>query len=285
MADDKALTIPVRTELVTKEVIDQAYEFYQGLAIQALEGMRFKNAEEKEAEVARTILQLVESTDTINDNVRQRAINVIARYCLYHYTPEGWGTLTDMIRDAAPSLSPSALCEFMAINETIIPYCETHDIELEMPPDRLGYLREAASALRQVIQGPLPNGEKTGVIQTELNWLFNEAPSRDGPDGVRDRYRKWRGLPAQGIMGTHNDTTVVVLMATSATAAALRQKIGRLATWDLPVSLTIREGTGTMVPSKLNNGQFIQDHVTVISLSHTIVIDGETGEVIEGNGS
>lgn len=275
-----ALIVPVRATLVTKEVVDQAYDFYRGLADQALQEMAFHSPEEREAEVARTILQLVESTDAVIDSVRQRAIDIIARFRLYHYAPEGWEDLRSMIRNACPGLSPSQLCEHLAIADTIAPYCENHGIELEMPPRKLGYLREAASALRNVIKSPLPNGEKAEVLQAELDWLFNEAPSRDGPGGVRDRYRNWRGVPAQGIMVERDGMTTIVLQATPTTAAALRQKVGRLANWNLPGTLTIREGAGTMVPSKLDNGQFVQDRGTVITLSHTVIIDGETGEVV-----
>ena len=272
-----ALAVPVNAALITKETVDQAYEFYRDLAIDALEGATFKGTDEKDAEIAYVILQLVESTDAINDNVRQRAIGVIARYQLYHHTPEGWDTLTEMIRDAAPSLSPSQLCEHLAIAEVLAPYCESHDIELKMPPERLGYLREAASGLRNVIQGPLPNGEKAEMVQGELEWLFTKAATRRE---VRDRYRDYRGVPAQGISGEQDGMITIVIRATPTTAAALRQKAGRLVTWDMPGTLTARAESGARVPSKINDNEFVQDHITVITLHRTIVIDGETGAIL-----
>lgn len=273
-----ALAIPVNAALITKETIDQAYDFYREIAVEALEGMAFKNSDEKDAEVARTILQLTESTDAINDNVRQRAIGIIARYQLYHHTPESWGTLTEMIRDAAPGLSPSQLCEHLAIAETIAPYCESHGVELEMPPEKLGYLREAASGLRNVITGPLSNGEKAEVVQYELKWLFTKAATRGE---VRNRYRDYRGVPAQGISADQDGMVTIVIRATPVTAAALRQKAGRLITWDMPGTLTTRAENGAPVPSKINDKEFIQDHTVVITLHQTVVIDGKTGKVVE----
>jgi len=274
-----ALAIPVQAALVTKEVVDQAYEFYSDLAGQALEGVIFRTPDENEAEIARVILQLVESTDTINDNVRQRAINTIARYQLYHHTPEGWDDLQSMIHDAAPNLSPSQLCEHLAIADTVAPWCEQHDIQLEMPPDKLGYLREAASALRNVIKSTLPNGQKAEAVQEELEWLFTEAPTREA---VRNRYRDWRGTPAQGIMAEQDGMTTIVLRATSVTAAALRQKVSRLVEWDWPGTMTVRAESGALVPSKIDNKAFVQDHATIITLHKSVIIDEETGAVLDG---
>jgi hypothetical protein len=274
-----ALIVPVDAALITKDTIDQAYEFYRDLAVESLEGAAFKSADERDAEIARVILQLVESTDAINDNVRQRAIGVIARYKLYHHAPEGWGTLTEMIRDAAPGLSPSQLSEHLSIAEIVAPYCEGHGIELEMPPERLGYLREAASGLRHVIQGPLPNGEKAEAVEGELEWLFTKANTRRE---VRDRYRDYRGTPGKGISGEQDGMTVIVIHATAATAAALRQKAGRLVTWDMPGTLTIRAESGAMVPSKLDNGEYVQDQATIITVHQALIIDGETGAIVDG---
>lgn len=281
MDNTNALVIPVQASLVTKEVIQQAYSFYYGLAEEALivEEMLFSSGDEREAEIARTILGLVESTDAINDNVRQQAIGIISRYQLYHHTPEGWDDLQAMISDACPSLSASQLCEHLAIAEVVAPYCESHDIKLEMPPDRLGYLREAASALRNVIQGPLPNGQKARAVKEELDWLFTEAPTRRD---VRNRYRNWRGTPAQGISSERDGMVTIVIHATPVTAAALRQKVGRLVEWDMPGTLTVRAESGVPVPSKVDNKAFVQDHATIITLHQTIVIDGETGAILDG---
>lgn len=272
-----SLVIPPNVAMITAKTIEQAYQFYQGLAIEALEGAVFQNAEEREAEIARMILQLVESTDTINDNVRSRAIAVIAKYRLYHYTPEGWDTIQEMIRDACPSLSAPQMCEHLAIADVIAPYCQAHNIELNMPPDKMGYLREAASALRQVVQGPMDNGQKTATVREELEWIFHEAPTRRA---VRERYRNVRGVPAEGgVVETSDGICYIILRATPATAAALRQKVGGLANWNTIRDISV-EQDATTAPSKVNQREDVRRHGTTISFRETMIVDAETGEVL-----
>jgi len=276
---EKQLTVLPIAELVTVETVDAAWDFYHSAAEESLAGAIFESEEEREAEIARTILRMVDTMDLVSDNVRQRAIGVIAKYRLYHATPEGWDSLRATIQDALPEMQSGAMSEHLAI-VALGDWCEQHGVPFEIPPRKLGYLREAASALRQVIQNPeLRNGEKAETIKAELDWVFNKAPSAHGEGGVRDRYRSYRGAVAQGAMVENDGKMLLVIEATPATAAAIRQRLSRLVNWDLPDTITVATG-GQPRPSKVSDEQMVLDVRRVVTLTRTIVYDKETGEAL-----
>jgi len=268
------LAVPPCAELVMAQTIDEAWDWYHSAAEQSLEDAVFESDGEHEAEVARIILSMVDTMDTVSDNVRQRAIGVIAKYKLYHATPEGQDSLREMIHDALPEMQSGAMSEHLAIAEVIMPYCETHGIPARIPPHKLGYLREAASALRQVIQNPeLPSSEKAEAVEAELEWLFQQASARRE---VRDRYRSYRGVPARATNIEHDDMTYIIIEAVPATAAAIRQRLGRLADWDRPGIATVAI-QGETRQSKIDPGQMVVDTQWIITLTRTALPDRETG--------
>jgi len=273
--------VPQKPELVTSDVVDSWYAWYEDLACRALdtEGGELSDTE-REYEVCRRMMALCEAGSVVNDAVRERVLTKLAREQLYRFAPEGWDTLADAIRDALPSVTSRGYAfELATVAETIAPFCERHDLDVYESPARLGYVREASAALSSIITGPELEETKAERVREELGFIFNEATSRSGTEetSVRSRYRKYRGTPASATTAESTDGTAVMLLSgTPATIAAIRQRMGRLVgTWH---GGTVRRHTRSR-PSKVS-GQVLAWNAWEIETGLRVV-DNKTGEVIE----
>lgn len=277
---EEAITIPRSAELATSADAEVLYERYDTLARRDLEseGGIFTSVQELEMEVCRRILSQCIAVDTLNEAVRQRVFERIAREKLWAYSPEGWSGLADVVHDLSHGLSASGICEYATIAEVIAPFAERHSIPIPNKPGRLGHLREAASALKALILNPSePEVIRAEKLREELDFIFSSVTR----DEVRTRYRQPRGDPARGLIAESGNGTVALLIIapTSAVAEAIRQRLGPLVTpWvhgDAAISV------GTVRPSRSNKEQSLRTDCLSIDWLTTKVLDNKTGEIIE----
>jgi len=273
------LTIPRSHTLVTGDVIDSWEAWYRDMAEHTLEDENavFERDEEKEYEVCRRILEFCSAGTAVNDAVRQRTLSHIARHRLYHFSPEGWSSLSDVIRDTMDGLTSSGVSEWTTVLETVIPFAKKHALDIYEDPARAGYLSEAASGLATIIANPgVPEQRRAAQIEKELQFIFEEAASRRD---VRDRYRKYRGIPGTGTFASlGNGDAMLMIVAPTATAEAIKRKIGRLVSGWEPTQASLKHGT--LETSRIK-GQQIQTDVLTVEHAMLKVFDAETGEMIK----
>lgn len=267
------LIIPQRAEFVTGDIVDCWHAWYKDLASQSLEGADL-SGNERQYEVCRRTLQLCDAGTAVNDAVRERVLAEVARYQLYRFAPEGWETLSDMIRDTLPGVTSRGYAhELATVAEVVAPFCERHGIDVYESPSKLGYVREAASGLRSIITGTAPESVKADLVREELEFILRA----DSRQEVREHFRNYRGTPGTGTTGQLGAVGMMSIVAPPETIAAIRQRIGRLVEhWG---NGEVRRHA-TYKSSKLE-GQTIRR--TAWSMEHQVVqvVDGETGEVIE----
>ena len=274
------LAVPRSRTFVTGDVIDSWEAWYRDMAEHTIEdeGAVFERDEEREYEVCRRILELCGAGTAVNDAVRQRTLSHIARYRLYHFAPEGWSSLSDVIRDTMEGLTSSGISEWTTVLETVIPFAEKHDLEVYEDPTKAGYLREAASGLAAIIATPgVPERKRAAQVEEELRFIFGEAGSRRE---VRDRFRKYRGVPGTGsVASLGNGETVLMIIAPSATAEAIKQRIGRLVSgWEPGQASFVH---GDLKVSKLK-GQKVRTDTLTVEYKMLKVFDAKTGELLGG---
>ena len=273
------IVIPRSSTLVTTDVVNSWEAWYRDMAEHALkeEGAVFERDEEREYEVCRRVLELCGAGTAVNDAVRQRTLTYIARHRLYHFAPEGWSSLSDVIRDTMEGLSSSGVSEWTTVLETVIPFAEKHNLEVYEDATKAGYLREAASGLRAIIANPdVPEQRRATQVREELDFIFGEATSRRE---VRDHYRRYRGVPGTGsVASLGNGETVLTIVAPSATAEAIKQRIGRLVSgWDPSQASLVH---GDLEASKLR-GQKVRTDILTVEHEILKVFDAKTGELIQ----
>ncbi len=272
------LTVPRSHALVTADVIDAWETWYRDMVERALEeeSAVFEREEEKEYEVCRRMLELCGAGTAVNDAVRRRVLTQIARHRLYHFSPEGWSSLSDVIRDTMEGLTSSGVSEWTTVLETVIPFAEKHKIEVYEDPARAGYLREAASGLAAIIAAPdVPERKRAAQVEEELQFSLEEAASRRE---VRDRYRKYRDIPGTGTVARlGNGETMLMIVAPSATAEAIKQRVGRLVSGWEPTQASLKHGTPEA--SKIK-GQQVQTDILTVEHRMLKVFDAETGELL-----
>ena len=272
------LTIPRSHTLVTGDVIDSWEAWYRDMAEHTLEdeGAVFERDEEKEYEVCRRMLEFCGAGTAVNDAVRQRVLTQIARYRLYHFSPEGWSSLADVVRDTMEGLTSSGVSEWTTVLETVIPFAEKHDLEIYEDPTKAGYLREAASGLAAIIASPgVPEQRVAARVEEELQFIFEEANSRRE---VRDRFRKYRGVPGTGTVAhLDNKETMLMIIAPPATTEAIKQRLGRLVSEWRPCRASLIHGP--LGASKIV-GQQVQTDILTVEHEILRVFDAETGELI-----
>jgi hypothetical protein len=273
--------VPKTPGEITKELVDTWADWYLDMARESVEGIEFDSEAQKEYEIYKRVLEICEAGTSLNDAIRQRALSHIARYQLYRHAPESWSDLSDVIRDALPSVTSAGYAsELSAIAEKVAPFCERHNIPLMDDPAKLGYVREGASALRAIVDdGEMPEKKKVERVREELNFILHEATSVSGekdPTSVRNRYRNWRGVPARSYLGKLEDgREVLLVVGEPATIRAVRQAAHRQ---------TENGGNITVFteaedkPSK-KKGQTLRLVKLTVEQTTMLVIDNETGEV------
>jgi len=266
------LIIPQKAEFITEDIVDCWYTWYEGMAARTLEDTDLCG-NEREYEVCRRMLEFCDAGTAVNDAVRDRVLNEVARYQLYRYAPEGWETLSDMIREVLPGVTSRGYAhELATVAEIVAPFCERHGIDVYEEPGKLGYIREAASGLRSIITGSAPESVKADLVHEKLEFILR-ANSRQE---VREHFRNYRGIPGTGTTGQLGAVGMMSIVAPPETIAAIRQRIGRLVEhWD-----NGEVHRKAIVQLSKIEGQAISR--TSWSMEHQVVqvVDAETGEVI-----
>lgn len=278
-SDDKALVLvlPQNRELVTPGVVEARKRQYFQLAHDRLAEQQFPTDQARAWAECQAALALCEVDDVINGAVKHDILRYIARHDLYRWSEEGPETLGEAIEAILPGVESRGMrWELQAVAE-VGAWCEDHDIDVLRDPGRIGYVREAASALRDIIQSPGNPTRKAEEVKAELQFILEEAGSRDD---VRARYRKYRGTPGTGTISRLEDgTTVMMIVATPQTGEAIRQKLAQLVGKWTPSEASLV--TGAVSPSKIDDGQLIREDRIVAEQRRVLVIDAETGEILE----
>lgn len=276
MTSEIMLILPQSPQAVTADVVTAWYNWYRAMAESSLEGSGLEGPQ-LEYETTKRMLELCAAADCVNEAIRQKLISRIAREHLYSHAPEGWNSLRDMIHDVLPSITSAGYAsELATIAEIVSPYADRLGVDIYGDPSRLGYLREAASGLREIITSPLPEEQKARVVRKELTFILKEAETRQD---VRARYRHPRGEPASGFRGKlPNGEEVLMLVGSPTTIAAIAHRIdGQMVHW--------RQGKlnlewGNVRPSKSTKGQQIRPCCYHAMMEKIFVLD-DKGNVIE----
>lgn len=286
MINDTALTIPVSVEMLTMEHVDAAWNTYVARAEFYLLGSKlspegrqkqisvlFESEGEFEIAVARTILEAVDGIDAINDVVRQRAVQIITAY---EVAFDSWEAIADQAGRLAGTLSKSGRSQHTTVATIIAPFCQRHDIPIDLAPGKFGVLREASSGLRYIITNPnLSTQDKVDQVQEAMQYLSACENVRDGRDyfGVHDPI-------GRGALTDHAGETAIVIFTTPAAARAIRQRLGDLIAWTLR-GTDIAHTQGEWRPSKHRpENNSVRNNTTTVTVQTMQVVDNE-GEIRE----
>ena len=263
-------TLPVTTtEIATWE------QHYKDLATATLAKSVFTSDGEREYAVCMEMLSLCSAGDQVNDAVRMRILGYMERNKLYAYSGEGWTQLSDVIQSSMDSYaSKGQMSEMNTIATVVAPFAEKYELPT-LTLEHIGYLREASSALKGIIQSSIPEPEKVQSIQRELHFIQNEAPNRNA---VRDRYRSLRGIPG---IGSYNDlgdgTAVIMITGPISTINAIRSMAARLVEWTAKAKIASKHSPP--VPSKINGAEVVDHAELSVTRKITTIVDQTTGEI------
>lgn len=275
---ERTQAITVREKLVPATLAPPGlWRWYARKAMVVLQGGEFVSRGEFKAAVADQMLQMMSEFSEVNDAVIGMHVAYTARHRLYSRLPENWSTLQQWVASAAEHLTKSGRSELTTLAEVVLPECERLDIDIGevYDPKKFGNLREAASALANVIRSPLPNGERREKLQSAIQFTMGSTRAE-----VRDAMRSWRGEPGRGTIIEHPDGTHSILIrAVPTTCAAIQQKLSREVSWGAFHKMGAATGPRMESPSKINHGEVIRRHAYVLQWEEGCVIDAETGEV------
>ena len=263
------------SQLVTKDVqVDLWEQRYITLATDALEQATFSSEGEREYAICMGILDLCQAGDKLNDAVRARVLTRIQQKRLFTFSAEGWTELSDVIKDSMDGYSSRGQrSELNTIVTVVSPFAEEHGL-LVPTADRMGYLREASSALRGIIQSDQPLKARQQAVQKELDFIQHEAVSRDA---VRDRYRTLRATPGLGSFNDQGDgTAIIMITGPASTLNAIRSMLGRLVEWNATATVSHSHKN---VPSKLDDEAIVNTEQLSVTRSVTNIVDQATGEI------
>ena len=188
------LTIPAAPGKITSDVIKTWAKWLREMAEAQIEkeiagGTEFDGVGEKEWYLYRLQLEYCNALDQISEGVRQQLLVHIARKRLFEHSPEGWGSLADVIRDVVPTYQSAGVrSQLTRLAEKVAPFAEEHGIEIYEDPSKIWALSEAVSELGKIIDGDLPEEEKVERVREEVEF----ATSSSLPE-VRSRYHSPRG--------------------------------------------------------------------------------------------
>ena len=277
---ETTLIIPQQTELVTKELVQSWYARLEEMADNELERRKEEGAlmspGERELEKHKLMLGYCDAISNITEQVRQQILTSIHRKRLNEYSPEGWSSLGDVIRDALPSYNGGTRHQLATIAEDVAPWCEEHGIDIYKNADSLWKVNESASFLNRIISDPdKSEQQKVSDIKTTLDFIDTHNQGE-----VKGYVRKYQGVPARAaIVELSTGESAMIIVGGEAEIQAIAMRIGNLATRNHTAEGKIE--FGELRPSKARKRQFVRDKWTQVRLHALQVLDEETGELLQ----
>jgi hypothetical protein len=163
----------------------------------------------------------------------------VARHELWRFE---YPNLRDYLKDS--QISTQAVSTLYGFGDTIVPYCDTHGIELYpvMGPENWGKLREAIPALKRAARGDDPK---------QVQEILDDVVKATGRDAIREKYRRHRhetlGRAATYMLPDGQVVMIALLNDDDASAEIVSRLDGRLE-WNL-VFICTEEGLVFECPS------------------------------------
>ena len=181
-----------------------------------------------QAEYLATMLRIAESQRQLLRAAQGWIVMRLVQTGLWQAHPDGYASLRGFLHGCG--LGDSAVSELNTLGEYIVPYCDRHNIALDIAllPNQWGKTREILSHLRRKIRDEDPPGEIQAVLDT--------AAAANNRDAVRAQFRKHHKSSCIGkgaIIHRDGRALAVILLDDRDSVPVLLSHLNGTISWDL----------------------------------------------------